>query len=168
MKQAIFLLAILSISIFSCKDEIEWQTVAVTGNYTNTPDPEGGFFTLTLPDGTQFQAPKKYKVDGSDNVVGTIDATKSTLTVESIALNTKTGAFDLVIHIELYDSEGDQVHFAGTAQSYADFTGLTWVHYTDGTGKFEDISGWLNATMVTNPTSGVHTITATGEAVYKK
>jgi hypothetical protein len=151
-----------------CKKDDEWQTVSINGNYTNTPDPTGGFFTLTLPDGTLFQSPKKYKVGGSDNVIGTIDANRSTLTVESVTPSTKFLGFDLVYHIIMYDSAGDEVHFDGIAQSYADLTGKGWVTYSDGTGKFEGISGWESITMSTNPATGVHTIVATGEATYKK
>ncbi|HAD14238.1 MAG TPA: hypothetical protein DCF33_17570 [Saprospirales bacterium] len=167
--RTLFLISI-AIVLFTagCKKEDEWQTVSITGNYTNTPDPAGGFFTLTLPDGTTFQSPKKYFVSGSDNVVGTIDAAKSTLTVESITPSTRFLGFDLVYHIVIYNSDGDQVHFNGTAQSYADFTGIGWVHYTDGTGKFEGISGWEDFTLTTNPLTGVHTIVATGEATYLK
>lgn len=148
-------------------DSIHWQNVEVTGNYINTPDPAGGFFTLTLPNGTQMPAPKKYKVSGTDNVIGLIDDTKSNLTVESVTLNPRTSAFDLVYHIVFYDLAGDEIHFEGTAQSYLDFTGIGWVHYTKGTGKFDGITGWENFTLVTDPATGVHTIKATGEAMYK-
>jgi hypothetical protein len=167
--RTLFLISI-AILLFTvgCKKEDEWQTVSITGNYINTPDLAAGFFTLTLPDGSVLQAPKQYIVSGSDNVVGTIDATKSVLTVESITPSTKFFGFDLVYHIVMYNSDGDQVHFDGTAQSYTDFTGIGWVHYTEGTGKFEGISGWENFTLTTDPTTGIHTIVSTGDATYKK
>ena len=168
MRTLLLISTALLISLFGCHKEDEWQTVSITGNYVNTPDPTGGFFTLTLPDGATFQSPKKYKVSGSDNIVGTIDETKSTLTVESVTPSSRFLGFDLVYHIVMYDAAGNQVHFEGTAQSYADFTGIGWVTYTDGTGKFEGISGWENITMTMNPMTGVHTISATGEATYKK
>lgn len=129
----LFSIAIMLTAV-SCKKEdcTEWQTVDVTGNYINTPDPAGGFNQVTLPDGAVLQTPKKYKVSGSDNVIGTLNATQSVLEVTSIGLNFKTGAFDLVLHIVLYNTSGETIVMDGTAQFYADNTGLSWMHYTSG------------------------------------
>lgn len=170
MRLPVLILATTLLAAVSCtKDDCtEWQSVAVTGNYTNTPDLAAGFHNVLLPNGATFPAPKKYKVGGSDNVMGTIDAGKSVLEVTAIALNPKTGAFDLTIHIELFDAGGDAVHFEGTGQAYADNTGLSWLHYTKGTGKYDGINGWLNTSITTDPTTGVHTVQGTGEVLYKK
>ena len=171
MRLLTFISAALMLTLFACKKDDDcqlWQVANVTGNYTNTPDPSAGFHQITLPNGFVVPVPKKYTVGGSDNVIGTIDATKSTLTVSAVALNPKTGAFDLTMHIALYATNGDQIHLDGTGQAYTDNTGLSWQHYSSGTGKFAGITGWLNTSIVTDPTTGVHTVTGTGEATYKK
>jgi hypothetical protein len=162
--------AVLFFTFSACeKDDCTvWQTVTVTGTYTNTPDLTGGFHSVTLPDGSMVSLPKKYAVGGSDNVIGTVDASKSTLEVTSVSLNPKTGSFDSAIHITLIGSAGDQIHLKGSSQVYADNTGVSWFHYSEGTSKFADITGWLNATSVFNPGTGVNNVSATGEATYKK
>lgn len=169
MRFLLLLSTAVILTALSCKkdDCTEWQTVDVTGNYTNTPDPTGGFHNVALPDGSTVPVPKKYKVGGSDNVLGAVDAAKSILEVQTVVFNLKNGAFDMSIHITLYASTGDQIHLEGTAQVYADNTGLSWFHYADGTGKFDGISGWLNSSTTTNPTTGVNTVVGTGEVTYK-
>lgn len=163
------ILAVVLFTLFSCSKEDEWQTVNITGGYTNTPDVAGGFHSISLPSGGAMQVPKKYKVGGSDNIMGTIDEAKSTLDVKTVVINPLTGAFDLTYTISIFDKNGDKVDYKGTGQSYANGTGLSWQHFTGGTGKYDGISGWLNTSITTNPTTGVHTITVLeGQATYIK
>ncbi|MBL0100430.1 MAG: hypothetical protein IPP49_10640 [Saprospiraceae bacterium] len=162
-------LAVILFTLFSCSKEDEWQTVNITGGYTNTPDVSAGFYDVALPGGTIFKAPKKYKVGGSDNLVGEIDKSKSFLDVKSVVINPLTGSFDLIYTISIFDKTGNKVDYSGNAQSYNNGTGLSWQHFTGGTGKYAGISGWLNTSITTNPTTGVHTITVLeGQATYKK
>jgi hypothetical protein len=153
----------------SCTKDEEWKTVNITGSYTNTPDPAGGFYSVTLPNDAIMQVPKKYKVGGSDNLLGTVDETKSTLDVKSVVINPLTGAFDLTFTIAIFDKDGDEVDYKGTGQSYANGTGLSWQNFTGGTGKFDGITGWLNTSIATNPATGVHSINVIeGQATYKE
>ena len=70
---------------------------------------------------------------------------------------------------EMCIRDRDKVDYKGTGQSYTNGTGLSWQHFTEGTGKYDGISGWLNTSLVTNPTTGVHTITVLeGQATYIK
>lgn len=156
------------LTFFSCTKE-EWQTVNITGGYTNTPDVSAGFYDVTLPNSTIFKVPKKYKVGGSDNLVGEIDESKSFLDVKTVVINPLTGAFDLTYVITIYDKSGNKVDYNGSGQSYANGTGLSWQHFTGGSGKYEGITGWSNTTITTNPATGVHTVTVKeGQATYKK
>ncbi len=168
MRTNLIWLSLLLLTLFSCSKEDDWQTVSISGSYTNTPDLTAGFHSVTTPAGV-LQLPKKYIVSGSDNIVGNIDATKSFITMNNISLNPVTSAFDLVFDIVLFDGKGDKVEFSGTGQSYFNNTGLSWQHYSGGTGKYEGISGWLNTSIALNPDNGVLTITVIeGEATYKK
>lgn len=167
MKTFHLILVLFLLTLSSCTKE-EWQTVNITGGYTNTPDPSGGFHNIALPTGGTMAIPKKYIVGGSDNLVGEIDAAKSVLNVNSVVINPNTYAFDLTFTISIFNKSGDEVIYKGTGQSYANGTGLSWQQFTGGTGKFEGITGWLNTSIVTNPTTGVHTITVIeGQATYK-
>ena len=169
MRITTIITALVLVTILSCSKEDEWKTVSMTGSYTNTPDVSGGFHSISLPVGGTIQVPKKYKVGGSDNIVGNIDETKSTLEVKTVSINSLTGAFDLTFTIAIFDKNGDKVDYKGTGQSYTNGTGLSWQHFTEGTGKYDGISGWLNTSLVTNPTTGVHTITVLeGQATYIK
>lgn len=161
--------ALFLVALMSCNKEDDWQTVNIEGNYVNTPDSLGGFHSVSLPGGAVMQVPKKYKVSGSDNILGTIDETKSTLEVKTVNINGLTGAFDLTFIISIFDQNGDKVDYKGTGQSYSNGTGLSWQHFTGGTGKYEGISGWLNTSITTNPSTGVHTIAVLeGQATYIK
>lgn len=162
--QLIFVLFLLT--FISCSKE-EWQTVSITDGYTNTPDPAGGFLSVALPSGETMMVPKKYIVGGSDNIVGEIDTIKSVLNVSSVLINTLTGAFDVTYTISYFNKSGESVNYKGTAQNYDNGTGLSWQQLTGGTGKFEDITGWLNTSVAANPT-GVLTIKVIeGQATYK-
>ncbi len=162
--QLIFVFLLLT--FFSCTKE-EWQTVSITGGYTNTPDPTAGFHSIALPTGTMM-VPKKYIVGGSDNLVGEIDPAKSVLNLSSVLINPLTGAFDLTFTISIFNKSGESVTYKGTGQSYGNATGLSWQQITAGTGKFEGITGWLNTSILTNPTTGINTITVIeGQATYK-
>lgn len=168
MRITSLLFSLVLLTFISCSKDEEWQTVTITGGYTNTPDLTAGFHSVTTPNGV-IQVPKKYFVGGSDNIVGSIDATKSVLEVNAVTLNPITSAFDLSFVISIYDSKGDKVNFEGTGQSYFNNTGLSWQHYTSGTGKYEGITGWLNTSIATNPANGSHTISILGgKATYKK
>lgn len=168
MRTLSILSVVLLAFMLSCTKEA-WQTVIITGEYTNTPDPTAGFYDVLLPNDIVFKVPKKYTVGGSDNLVGTIDETKSVLNVNSVVLNPLTGAFDLTYTIAIYDKSGNKADYKGNGQSYSNGTGLSWQHFTGGTGKFEEISGWSNTKITTNPATGVHTVTVLeGQATYKK
>ncbi len=168
MRINILFISIFFLALASCAKDEEWQTVSLSGGYTNTPDLSAGFISVSTPAGP-MQLPKKYIVSGSDNIVGTIDATKSYITMNSISLNPITSAFDLNFDIFIFDAGGDKVEFKGSGQSYFNNTGLSWQHYTGGTGKYDGISGWLNTSLAINPENGVLTITIIeGEATYKK
>lgn len=167
MRTTQLILVLFLLTFFSCSKE-EWQTVSITGGYTNTPDPAGGFLSVALPSGETMMVPKKYIVGGSDNIVGEIDTIKSVLNVNSVLINTLTGAFDLTFTISIFNKSGESVTYKGTGQSYGNATGLSWQQITAGTGKFEGITGWLNTSILTNPTTGINTITVIeGQATYK-
>lgn len=166
MRTTQLILVLFLLTFFSCSKE-EWQTVNITGGYTNTPDPAGGFLSVALPSGETMMVPKKYIVGGSDNLVGEIDTIKSVLNVSSVLINTLTGAFDVTYTISYFNKSGESVNYKGTAQNYDNGTGLSWQQLTGGTGKFEGITGWLNTSVAANP-SGVLTITVLeGQATYK-
>lgn len=162
--QLIFVLFLLT--FISCSKE-DWQTVDITGGYTNTPDLSGGFLTVALPSGETMLVPKKYIVGGADNLVGEIDTSKSVLNVSSVLINPLTNAFDITFTISYFNKSGESVNYKGTAQNYDNGTGLSWQQLTGGTGKFEGITGWLNTSVAANPT-GVLTIKVIeGQATYK-
>lgn len=163
------LLFFILLFTLSCTKDEEWRTVNITGSYTNTPDPTAGFHSVVLPNENIMPVPKRYKVGGSDNLVGTVDESKSVLDVKTVTINPLTGAFDLNFTISIYDTDGNKVDYKGTGQSYSNFTGLSWQQFTGGTGKFDGITGWLNTSITTNPATGVHNISIIdGQATYKE
>ena len=166
MKTFHLIFVFIFLSFLSCTKE-EWQTVNITGGYTNTPDPSGGFLSIPLPTGDTFMVPKKYKVGGSDNLVGEIDTTKSELVVNSVVINQLTNSFDVTYTISYFNKSGDQVSYKGSAQNYDNGTGISWQYISGGTGKYEGITGWLNTSLVAIPNGAITISIIEGQATYK-
>ena len=162
MKWTIFLMLAFGIFFSACKkDEIQ-PLVPITGTFVNTPDPAGGFWEVTLPDGSVMPIPKKYKVSGQCTFVGTVDETKSFLETSDIVFNPLYG-FDGNLKITLYDADGDQLIHVGEYYSFQDLSNKSYLHYDGGTGKFEGAEGWLITTGQVDPVTGINTLTAAGE-----
>lgn len=149
------------------KDEL--QTVQLTGNYINTPDPSAGFYTVALPNDTKVQVPKKYFVSGEDKVLGAIDASRSVLDVKNVVYKEFAFQFELTFDVTVYNAKGEFIKWTGTAVSYPNNTGNSWQYVKGGSEKFKGVSGWCNTSLATNPVNGVHTLAVIqGEVVYVK
>lgn len=167
MKFSFFLILAISISFIACnKDEIK-PLVPITGAFTNTPDPAGGFWDVALPDGSTTPIPKKYKVSGQCTFVGTVDETRSYLETSDIVFNPLYG-FAGNLKVVLFDANGDQLIHVGEYYGFQDLSNKSYLHYDGGTGKFEGAEGWLIATGQIDPATGVNVLAAAGEITEPK
>ncbi|MBL0082236.1 MAG: hypothetical protein IPP37_07290 [Saprospiraceae bacterium] len=57
MRINILFISIFFLALASCAKDEEWQTVSLSGGYTNTPDLSAGFISVSTPAGP-MQLPK--------------------------------------------------------------------------------------------------------------
>lgn len=168
MKKVIFLSVILMALFFSaCEKEVITPYVAISGSFTNTPNPAAGFYEILLPDGTLFPSPKQYIVDGTSALFGNVDETKSVLDMSNVAFNPVFGGFTGDVNIKMVDEDGDELKLVGTVTSYADLSNFAYFHFNGGTGKWEDAKGWMNSEGQFDENL-VNTLTAEGEVTEPK
>lgn len=168
MKKLMFLSVILVAFFFTaCEKEVITPYVAITGTFTNTPNPEAGFWNIDLPDGTVFPSPKQYIVDGTSALLGEVDETQSVLDMTNVAFNPIFGGFTSDVSIKLVDSDGDELKLVGTVTSYADFSNFAYFHFNGGTGKWKDAKGWMNSEGQFDQNMVNH-LTAEGEVTEPK
>lgn len=168
MKKLIFLSIILMGFFFTaCEKEVITPYVAISGTFTNTPNPELGFWNIELPDGTIFPSPKQYIVDGTSALFGDVDETKSVLDMSNVAFNPVFGGFTGDVNIKLVDKDGDELKVVGTVTSYADFSNYAYFHFDGGTGKWKGAEGWMNSVGQFDENL-VNTLTAEGEVTEPK
>lgn len=170
MKKLLFLLVMFAgaLALFSCEKEVITPYVALTGTFTNTPDPSAGFWAVPIPDGSTFMSPKKYIVDGTSPLFGEVDETKSSLEMPSPVFEPKIGGFTGTCTITTVDKDGDQLIYVGEYYMFADFSNKTYLRIDGGTGKWKDAQGWFNTTGQVNPANGVNTLSGTGEVTQPK
>lgn len=163
------LLALMLSFTWSCKDkEVLVPFVPMTGNFTNTPNPNAGFWEIQMPDGTLFPSPKQYVVDGLSTLFGDVDETHSKLDMSNVEFNLLFGGFYADVHIVMMDPDGDELLFTGEVYSYQDFSNNGFFHVSGGTGKWENAEGWINSVGQINPLTGINTLTASGEVSKPK
>jgi len=143
------------------KDDIR-PMVEITGSFSNTPNPLGGFNQVPMPDGSAMTFPKQYIVDGTCNLLGDIMEGQSVLEALNPAFEPRYG-FKGEVKITLTGANGDKLFFEGEFLMFQDMSNKSFLHIVGGTGKFEDAQGWFNATGQMNPETGVNTITGAGE-----
>ncbi|HRD81491.1 MAG TPA: hypothetical protein PLL53_12085 [Saprospiraceae bacterium] len=170
MKKLLFLSLLIAgaFAFYSCEKEVITPYVALTGTFTNTPDPSAGFWAVPIPDGSTFMSPKKYIVDGTSPLFGDVDETKSFLEMPSPVFEPKIGGFTGTCTITTVDKDGDKLIYVGEYYMFADFSNKTYLRIDGGTGKWKDAQGWFNTTGQVNPATGVNTLSGTGEVTQPK
>lgn len=168
MKKLIGSLAILLAFSTACTEkEVITPYVAMGGSYLNTPDPSGGFWMVSLPDGSVMPSPKRYIVDGDDALFGEVDETRSTLEMSNLVFDPLFLGFRSDVVVKLVDLDGDQLIAIGEVISFQDLSNKSYFHFDGGTGKWEGAEGWMNATGQFD-LNGVNTLTALGEVTDPK
>lgn len=170
MKKLIFPLLLLAVAFAfnSCEKDVVRPLVAINGNFTNTPVPEAGFFEFLMQDGSTFLFPQKYAVDGSCNLYGDVDETKSTLEFSNVSLDPVFMGFKGNCKIITVDSDGDELIHVGEFFTFMDFSNKSYLHFEGGTSKWKDADGWFNTTGQLDPVTGVNTLSGAGEVTEPK
>ncbi|MBK9017736.1 MAG: hypothetical protein IPM82_28870 [Saprospiraceae bacterium] len=169
MKKLIFLSVLLmAFFITSCEKEVITPYVAISGNFTNTPDLSAGFWEVPIPDGSIFMSPKKYVVDGTSALFGELDESKSIMELPSPVFEPKIGGFTGGVTITLVDKDADKLIFEGEYFMFADFSNKTYLRIDGGTGKWKDAQGWFNSVGQVDPATGVNTLSGSGEVTDPK
>ena len=164
MKKLIFLITTFLFIAVSCEKEKEiiLQPLAFNLTATSTPVPTGGVLECTLPDGTLFPFPKVAAIAGTATFLGTLDATNSTQQILNCNFNPGIMALVGDIEITLVGADGDELYFAGKANSYLSGIGTSFIEVTGGTGMFREAYGWMETTGTVDPATGIGTVTGKG------
>lgn len=169
MKKLIFFSLLTIAFVFaSCEKEVITPYVALTGSFTNTPDPSAGFWEVLIPDGSTFMSPKKYVVDGTSALFGEVDETLSIMELPLPVFEPKIGGFTGGCTITTVDEDGDKLIYVGEYYMFADFSNKTYLRIDGGTGKWKDAQGWFNTIGQVDPLTGVNTLSGTGEVTKPK
>ncbi len=158
----------MALFITSCEKEVITPYVAISGNFTNTPDPSAGFWEVPIPDGSIFMSPKKYVVDGTSALFGEVDESQSIMELPIPAFEPKISGFTGSVTITLVDKDGDKLIFEGEYFMFADFSNKTYLRINGGTGKWEDAQGWFNSVGQVDLVTGVNTLNGNGEVTDPK